>query len=247
MEKNNKIYSEEKSLLKSLKLKQYKNKENGIITQINNKTHNFHIINYRIKILQKKELYLLRIIFIIYIIIPNVAKNYLDKKRILEEDVDKFEIILKVNEQGEQPILSSIFKNLPDLIYVNGIISNISENNTLYVEDKNDIIDLKWNSKLINCDTMFLGLTNIIEIDLSNFNPAYIKSMKYMFKNCINLKKLNFGDKFNTKSTYLMNDLFFNCTSLTSLNLSSFNTSLVQDMTNMFYNCISRIFRYFKF
>ncbi len=31
--------------------------------------------------------------------------------------------------------------------------------------------------------------------------------------------------------------MFYNCSSLTSLNLSNFNTNNVNDMSSMFYNC----------
>ena len=62
------------------------------------------------------------------------------------------------------------------------------------------MITLKWDSPLTNCDLMFSGLSNIIEIDLSYFNPSYAESMKYMFHNCFNLTKINFGNNFNTKS-----------------------------------------------
>ena len=40
--------------------------------------------------------------------------------------------------------------------------------------------------------------------------------------------------------------MFFNCYSLTSLNLSNFNTQNVTDMSYMFYNCNSLIFNIIK-
>jgi surface protein len=36
-----------------------------------------------------------------------------------------------------------------------------------------------------------------------------------------------------------MNDMFYNCSSLTSLNLSNFNTNNVQDMSRMLEKCSS--------
>ena len=33
--------------------------------------------------------------------------------------------------------------------------------------------------------------------------------------------------------------MFYNCKSLTSINLTKFNTKLIKDMSNLFYNCNS--------
>jgi len=187
--KNSKIPEKDKKLSKIIKLRKNKNKENEIIIHKNNKKYNLSIINYIIKKLEKKEIFLLRTIFIIYIIIPIVAKNYIDKKRLLEENVDNFEIFIKVSEPGNQQILSSNFIYSKPNIYINGEMISISEDNKIVVEDSNYMITLKWDSPLTNCDLMFSGLSNIIEIDLSYFNPSYAESMKYMFHNCFNLTK----------------------------------------------------------
>ena len=182
--KNNKICLEPKSLYKLLKPKKFNNRKNDIIIHKNNKNNYFNI---RIKKMRKKEIFLLSIVFIIYIIIPNVVKTNINKQRNLEEN--NYEIILKVGVQGEQQILSSTFNNKPDFIYVNGIRTNLLGSNKILIENNNYPIILKWNSTLDGSDSMFVGLTNIIEIDLSNFNPSYITTMKYMFTNCTNLKK----------------------------------------------------------
>ena len=38
---------------------------------------------------------------------------------------------------------------------------------------------------------MFEGLVNIKEIDISRFELSQVKSMKNMFKDCINLQKID--------------------------------------------------------
>ena len=58
-----------------------------------------------------------------------------------------------------------------------------------------------------------------------------------MFYNCRNLKDLKFGESFNTTKVTNMGDMFFNCSSLTELNLKNFNTENVTDMVYMFLNC----------
>ena len=44
-----------------------------------------------------------------------------------------------------------------------------------------------------------VNLRDIIEIDMSNFDASMVKSMGYMFFQCINLEKINFGN-INTSS-----------------------------------------------
>ena len=54
-----------------------------------------------------------------------------------------------------------------------------------------------------------------------------------MFYNCSSLTSLNLSN-FNTNNVTNMGYMFFNCSSLTSLNLSNFNTNNVTDMSAMF-------------
>ena len=59
-----------------------------------------------------------------------------------------------------------------------------------------------------------------------------------MFRGCSNLTSLDVST-FNTTNVRDMTEMFNGCGSLTSLNLSSFNTSNVILMGNMFYGCSS--------
>ena len=56
-----------------------------------------------------------------------------------------------------------------------------------------------------------------------------------MFYNCKNLNELNLSS-FNTNNVTNMSQMFFNSSYITNLNLSSFNTNNVTDMSGMFYN-----------
>jgi surface protein len=62
--------------------------------------------------------------------------------------------------------------------------------------------------------------------------------MGYMFSNCSALSSLNLNT-FNTSTVKNMSCMFDNCYSLKSLNLSIFDTSSVANMSYMFYNCSS--------
>ena len=57
-----------------------------------------------------------------------------------------------------------------------------------------------------------------------------------MFYKCSSLTSLNLSN-FNTSQVISMNNMFYECSSLTSLNLSNFNISQVKNKNNMFYNC----------
>ena len=60
--------------------------------------------------------------------------------------------------------------------------------------------------------------------------------MSYMFWNCRNLSSLDLTN-FNTTKVENMFGMFFDCENLSSLVISNFNTANVTDMSNMFYLC----------
>jgi surface protein len=57
-----------------------------------------------------------------------------------------------------------------------------------------------------------------------------------MFYYCDGLRNLNLSS-FDTSNVTNMSKMFLGCINLTRLNLSSFDTSNVTDMNRMFYNC----------
>ena len=60
----------------------------------------------------------------------------------------------------------------------------------------------------------------------------------FMFGECSSITEINFSN-FDTSFVTSMSSMFKNCISLTSLDLSNFNTSLVKDVEEMFLNCLS--------
>ena len=59
--------------------------------------------------------------------------------------------------------------------------------------------------------------------------------MRNMFSNCSSLTSLNLS-KFDINNVINMNNMFSECTSLTSLNLTNFRMNNKINMRNMFYN-----------
>ena len=61
-----------------------------------------------------------------------------------------------------------------------------------------------------------------------------------MFYNCYSLKSLNLSS-FDTSSVTNMGYMFYNCSSLKTLNIDQFNVSLAEDLQYMFSECSSLI------
>ena len=73
-------------------------------------------------------------------------------------------------------------------------------------------------------------------IPVSKFNG--VTNMTYMFYNCSKLTSIDLSG-LNTSNVTNMNSMFGNCSSLTTLDVSHFNTSNVTIMWNMFCSCSS--------
>ena len=67
-----------------------------------------------------------------------------------------------------------------------------------------------------------------------------ISSCYRMFYECSNITEIDLSN-FNTSKVNEMRSMFYGCSSLTSLNLSNFDTSKVKRMNDMFGGCISLI------
>ncbi len=65
-----------------------------------------------------------------------------------------------------------------------------------------------------------------------------LKNTNFMFYECSSLTSLNLFN-FKTKNVKDMSYMFYGCSSLNSLNLSNFNTNNVNNMSYMFYECSS--------
>ena len=149
------------------------------------------------------------------------------------------EISLKIRGRGDQYVLNENFRPNPDQIIINDIIqestgTNIASNLGSGINN----IKIIWNTDLTSCSSMFNGLENIVEIDLSNFDSSQVIKMDGMFSGCKKITSIDLTN-FKTSSCTNMNSMFAVCELLTSLNLSGFDTSLVKNMGAMFYDCKS--------
>ena len=161
--------------------------------------------------------------------------------KISEENLRKLinfssEIHLVVRGSGNQSILNDSFYLKPSKVLVNGELRDSCDNFCVLEYEENNIT-LYFDVLVDSCKHMFSYSENITEIDLSLFDFSNVTTMYGMFRNCINLKTINFGN-INTSLVNSMELLFYFCKKLTSIiNLSNFNTSSVISMRGMFGYC----------
>ncbi len=87
------------------------------------------------------------------------------------------------------------------------------------------------------CYKWFYECTNLTEIKgIEYLNTSEVTDMNQMFTNCESIESLNLSS-FNTAKVNDMYFMFAYCKALKSLDLSRFNTEKVSDMSSMFYYC----------
>ena len=198
--------------MKSTKdLKDSSNKEKKNSESIKLKKYNIKIIYY----------------LILYFII-NISK---------EEN----KIFLQINGGGNQNVFAEsfeisetesyqIFVNNDPTPHTGKILSSL-------VNQINNIT-IKFDSPISSCKDMFLNLSNIIYVDLTNFDASNIDNMEKMFCECSSLASIDLTG-IDTSQVESMNYIFYGCSSLESIDLSSLNTTKVRSMSYMFFGCSS--------
>ena len=78
--------------------------------------------------------------------------------------------------------------------------------------------------------------SSVKTVHIGSVSPIDVTSTAYMFQNCYNLTSLDLSS-FDTSKVTDMNQMFYYCYNLTSLDLSNFDTSNVTSMRDMFNNC----------
>lgn len=92
-------------------------------------------------------------------------------------------------------------------------------------------------SKVTTMQSMFENCKALVSLDLSPFDTDALTVAVKMFKGCEKLSSVTFSQTFNTAKVNSMQDMFSGCAALTSLDLSSFDTGMVQVTSGMFKDC----------
>ena len=112
-----------------------------------------------------------------------------------------------------------------------------------WYDERESITSVVFDASFAGCTTLtstawwFNQLNNLTTITGINYlKTDNVTSMRSMFHRCSSLTSLDLSS-FNTENVTVMQDMFSSCTALTSLDLSSFNTENVTDMQEMFLSC----------
>ena len=211
---------------------QNKSKEIKIIQNLNFKSLKTRIITFNIS-----YIFILCLFFIQISLYTSLKK---------EENLlsNSWEITIKMQGKDTQYLFGENFIDYPDNVYLNGQQLLDYHNSRIIVIDSENIdseinsIRLVWNSNYLDSlQGLFAHLTNIIEIDFSNFDFSLITDMTDMLYGCESLKSIKFPNIKNTISLNKIVSIFYNCSSLSELDLSSFDTSKVTNMSFAFYGC----------
>ena len=88
-----------------------------------------------------------------------------------------------------------------------------------------------------NASGMFASFANLTEIDFGHgLDTSKVTNMRSMFYDCGSLTSLDLSG-FDTSNVTNMQSMFSSCSSLSELDLSGFDTSKVTDMARMFSSC----------
>ena len=95
------------------------------------------------------------------------------------------------------------------------------------------------NVRPVSCIDWFLDFTKLTAIEgLTNLNTSEVTSMYDMFANCSSLTSIDLSG-FRTAEVTTMEGMFYSCDGLTTLDLSTFRTDKVKNMVEMFKDCTS--------
>ena len=84
---------------------------------------------------------------------------------------------------------------------------------------------------------MFYGFRGVTEIvGLEKLKSDYCEDMHHLFAYCSSMTKIDLAS-FNTENVFAMNNMFWYCQAATEINVSSFNTENVANMHSMFCHC----------
>ena len=242
------IINNNKILINSAEAK--KDKSNNYDLDIKNifvKKYQLEIckLNKYEKIYNNKSIISFESIFLSYFFILNILFISINTQKINYRKLQSTnDILIKISGPGLQKVLTSYssFSSAyyPSHIIVDNIIINFTSNYEINVlENETKYVILQWESESepAKLDYIFRDLTNLIEVDFSNFTFSQ-SSMNWAFDNCKNLEKIIFNNEVTTDKMSFYST-FSDCSSLKSIDLTCFSESKITNTGYMFKGCYS--------
>ncbi len=164
------------------------------------------------------------------------------------------EIIMRVLFSVGSGSSNSIFSNTGEIMVVQMTDENdtnvfgnsqIEKNDIIkiaFLDSLADIPDNAWDVSSKEDGSVMAWVTDsdngMYELEIAGEGGVDANSdSSYMFAYYENVKKIEFNSCFDTSNVTNMAYMFYDCKSLTSLDISNFNTSKVTDMQGMFNDC----------
>jgi len=167
--------------------------------------------------------------------------NYDNNNELINKNIIKGIIEINTNDINKNIVLFNTDINRQIDVYIDKKkINAIKEDNKWqynFHKTGKYMLEIIFNDNITTCEWLFDNCSNIISLDLSNFNTANVTNMKGMFNHCHKLKEIKGINKFITNKVTTMNSMFQQCIELEYLDLSNFNTANVTDMKMMFNEC----------
>lgn len=134
--------------------------------------------------------------------------------------------------------------SLTSLNLANWNTSNVTTMSQMfnYADHLEELILTGWNTSNVTITYgMFGRLSNIKVLDLSSFNTSNVTDMRYMFDYCFKLENIIGLESFNMSKVKTTANMFDRCYKIKSLDLSRWDTSMVDNMSYMFLDCLDLV------
>ena len=142
-----------------------------------------------------------------------------------------------INPTSENQIMSNIISTIiTDNSDTKPTISTSRrlEAGEITVDDNTEYFIIYFKNKPTTLESLFQGITSIKKIKF-DLNGSELTSFKYTFFES-SISEIDFGN-LDTSKLVTLEKIFYNCKSLTSLNLSTFKTKTVTNMFGVFGHC----------
>ena len=186
--------------------------------------------------------------------IENIMNDLINKKDIMYINSQLKNINIVINNINEDIKKNNNQLNQLKLNYISNNNTNINNTNNNIIENKNEIICIydKQDEEINLLHDYNINIDDWDEDDRKSYLEGKNNINEKNIEIYINNKRIKFDYKYKSKEKgeikvkFIFNKLltstsnmFYKCSSLKSIDLSSFNTSNVKDMSSMFYGCSS--------